>query len=640
MTPEQIAAVEKAYAGMNNPVNAPALQLTSKQIAAIENHPSLNLDNVESQLVRSGAQGATLGYGDEIEAAIRSVLPNTPNYKTIRDDIRKKLADYRQANPTEAITAELAGALLPGILSRGATKDISLARLAAQGSGVGGIAGYGFSDSDDAIQQGVDTAIGSVIGMAAVPAITYLGKSMGELGSKAINWAREKLGTKASDVVQEELNRLMEATGKSADEIIHDVQSGRIMADNQTLTIALKNIANEGGEAGRRIIDLSNARAKQTTDDAMKSLKDALAPSVDDNTVRAYKATDDALKDIESQAYQRVFSADTGITQGIADSLLSAVRTVPGVADDVVNNYNMRNIVPLFKKAENGAIEFIRQPTLEDAEIVRRALSDKTTAFYKDGKGQLGGTLKEMERALRTAIDEASPDLRSTREFAAGRRSAKESFELGRKALSKNVDELEMMIEQMPEPQLKAFRAGVMDAIRNKARRTGTTMSNLANEDHQMGQVLRLVAPESKADDLVKSLSIAGDAKAVNQKIPPVAGSPTAALQQERSRAGFGTHVGGIARLAAGDTGALFDMASRFIQRKAPKLSDKERTAIVEILFERNPETVRRALVDDSAAAKLVNALEDLALKIGNTSGKAATIEGTVMGHNLTEGVR
>ena len=74
---------------------------------------------VESQKLRTVAQGASFGFADEIEAAVRSLVPESmggKDYEVIRDELRGKLTEYKTANPGEAITLQVAGALVPSVL--------------------------------------------------------------------------------------------------------------------------------------------------------------------------------------------------------------------------------------------------------------------------------------------------------------------------------------------------------------------------------------------------------------------------------------------------------------------------------------------------------------------------------------------
>ena len=69
---------------------------------------------VESQQLRTAIQGASFGFGDEIEAFIRSSFSDR-KYDEIRDELRAKITAYKKANPAESLTTELAAALVPSI---------------------------------------------------------------------------------------------------------------------------------------------------------------------------------------------------------------------------------------------------------------------------------------------------------------------------------------------------------------------------------------------------------------------------------------------------------------------------------------------------------------------------------------------
>jgi hypothetical protein len=65
----------------------------------------------QPQMGRMGIQGMTFGFGDEIEAAIRSMVPGGATYEVERDKIRQELAQYQAENPGKAITMEILGSL-------------------------------------------------------------------------------------------------------------------------------------------------------------------------------------------------------------------------------------------------------------------------------------------------------------------------------------------------------------------------------------------------------------------------------------------------------------------------------------------------------------------------------------------------
>jgi len=90
----------------------------------------------ESERLRTAAQGFTFGFSDEIEGFVRSILPGGREYEVERDELRKRLAEYKRANPYEALTAETAGALatmfIPGL---NVARGVQAAKAGAQSLG-------------------------------------------------------------------------------------------------------------------------------------------------------------------------------------------------------------------------------------------------------------------------------------------------------------------------------------------------------------------------------------------------------------------------------------------------------------------------------------------------------------------------
>ena len=107
---------------------------------------------------------------------------------------------------------------------------------------------------------------------------------------------------------------------------------------------------------------------------------------------------------------------------------------------------------------------------------------------------------------MRQAINLESPDLAAVRQKYSQMMDANKAFDEGRqKALTMNVDELEMVMESLKGEALSAFRAGSMDALRNRARRSGVLLRDLAKEDVQVGAALRVLLPEGQAPGQVYS---------------------------------------------------------------------------------------------------------------------------------------
>jgi hypothetical protein len=584
--------------------------------------------------MRTALQGATLGWGDEIEAAVRSLIPESMGggeYTKIRDELRAKLAAYKEANPASALTLEVAGALVPSLLTlpfggagaaaTGARLAPSMARVAGRGAVEGAVTGAGVSEADTLGGVAADTATGMVTGAALNPALTAGGRAVSG-GAKALtNFVRTKMGDKASNAVQAELRRLQQQTGKSTEEIILDLQEGRLMSDNKTLAIALKNMVSQGGESGKFVLGSAKNRAGQTRGEAMGALGNVLAPNMDENVVRGFKRTEQELLGAESAAYKDIFGRSGVAGEELVNQTTDAVQSLPSVVGRLERLYGAQGKISPYS-IKDGKVVMNRTPTLEDAEKVRGALAEETQAAFKGGEGSLGSTLKEKESALRGTIDTTSDELKQTRANWANIKGGSKAFDVGRKALSANVDELEMTVEALASKpdQMAALKAGLMDAIRNKVRKSGTTLANLADADKQFGQVLRTVLGGEDIARLERQLSLAGETAEIAKMLPSTAGSPTQPLMQEASRSGAMSSLADAGRVMSSDPTVIFDVIGRMLKRQAPSLSDQERMQVAQTLFSSNPDLVQRALTDQTALSELMGQVG----KFVNTVGTGA----------------
>lgn len=587
----------------------------------------------DSQKIRAAAQGLTFGFSDEIEGLIRSSLPSGPEYEVVRDEIRNKLKAYQQANRGEALTMELAGAIIPSIVmsmtgvgTGGAGTNIG--RIIGQAAVESALTATGTTEADLTSLEGLSdvgkgTGVGTVMGTAFEAGGGRAGKGLNAL----MSYVRRKMGG-ADSAVQAELLRLQKATGLSVEELIADVANGRIMADNATLSAAIKGMVNEGGETAAQILSASGSRRQATTGQAQESLRTALSPDVDDpNILRARAATEADLKQQQRDAYQGVFANKQPVSQEVADQMLNVISRVPAARAKLQELYQMReNLVPLFKDNADGSISFVRAPNIEDAEILRRNLSEESSVRFRAGEGAAGDAFGEMESPLRKAIDVESPELGSTRAQYAQMMKQNEAFEMGqRKALTMNVDELEIEVDSLssnPEA-LAAFRAGAMAALNNRARRSGTTLENMAKEDVQLGAALRVLLPSEQADTVLRDVGRASEAISMDKFIQPRAQSATQALQREAQMRGGNASMEDVFRGVQGDPMALTKLMVSMVP-SAKGLSDAQMSEVAKILYTESPELIRQALTDQTVTGAVLRKAEAIisgAAQYGRTAG-------------------
>lgn len=602
------------------------------------------------QMGRFGIQGMTFGFGDEIEAAIRSIIPGGASYEVERDKIRQQLAQYKAENPGKAITMEVLGSLATNLgvgafnKLRGAMSSReavpAMREVAKVGAVEGGLYGLGTSEAETLAGQATDTAEGALIGASVPSALTGAVRAGGGIFRNVADYAREKFGNRASNAVQAELTRLVEQTGKSSDEIVQDIIDGRIMADNATLAMVLKNYVVEGGQSGAEVLRRGTARAQETAQRAQGAMRESLAPGMDENVIQGMRQADEVLKEMESQAYKDVFETSGDVSSGLANRLLSVYQRYPEAASQAQTLYGRRQLVPLLATGEDGAITFARMPNLEDAEIAYRMIRDLSGREFREGAGTMGAAVGEDVAALKGAIDEFSPELASARRGASMRRGVSEAFEDGAKSLNKNVDETALLMRELqksPE-RLQAYRAGFMSAIRDKARRTKTTLGNLAKEDTQLGDLLRVVLPDEDIEQVVRQLDIAGQSQEIASKLPRTAGSPTELLRRERRASGMESGLDEMGRAINLDPRAIMGMLSRFVSKEAPGLSDAERMAVVDVVYSDNPSLVMDALTNQDALDRLMDMISRRLAQAAPAARRATTQQSVGLLDQITGG--
>ena len=377
LTNEELQAIVAA----ENPGQQPKSvdQLSNEELKILASGGSLPSFVAESQRGRTFAQGASFGFSEEIEAAVRSVLPESlggGEYEQIRNELRKNLRDYKEQNGSESLGIELAGAFIPSILMSmtgiGATgAAANTARILKVAAGESALSALGTSEANPISGQSLQdvalgTGTGTIVGTAAE-------KVTGKFG---------KLGRGLAD--------------------------GRIIADNATLSAAIKGMVNEGGDTAPAILSASGARRESTTAEAKKSINRALAPDIDDpNVLRARQATEAQLKEDRSDAYSKVYAKPESqtVTPEVSDQMLNIAQRSPDMRKELEQIYNAEGIVPLFKTLPDGSVEFNRMPTLEDAEGMRRVAKETTQSLYTENRGRLAGIVGRQEGGLREAID-------------------------------------------------------------------------------------------------------------------------------------------------------------------------------------------------------------------------------------------
>jgi hypothetical protein len=359
--------------------------------------------------------------------------------------------------------------------------------------------------------------------------------------------------------------------------------------------------------------------------------------------VAARRSSEEATSAAERAAYQQLQGVPA--PDDVLGALSDTLRRVPSAAKEVeIRLQAQTGAKPFFEVAEDGTVSFTRQPTIDEAESVRRAVANRATSLYRqEGMGGAGEAVAGAERELRSVLDYSIPELASTRAQAAAIRANRDAYVAGAKALAGDVNEkladfAALQQGRNAEEAVASFRAGLMQALEARAA-TGSRQSmirNLANPETKEGMLLREVFPQDQLDSVIKQLDIASEAQAASQGI--LGGSQTAETMMEAGRQGLGISAADLAGVASGSPVETLGVAQKLVGRLVrTELTDAERTRIAQILVSNDPELVRRAIVDESGMQKLADTVNQLAIGLEKATRGGAAMQAAQPGAEASQ---
>lgn len=211
--------------------------------------------------LRGLAQGASMGFADEITGGVESLFSDKP-YEQARDESRANYQAAQKDNPITYGAGQVGGGLatlaIPGL---NVAKGASLAKTAGAAALQGGISGLGFSESEDAAQLAKDAAVGAGIGGALGAGGGYLAgkisgavpKVAGQLDDAAEYMAARALGAERGTIKSIGRDKVRAAGRYALDEGILSplASTDDLVARNQ----AALDRSGSGGRAVREAID-------------------------------------------------------------------------------------------------------------------------------------------------------------------------------------------------------------------------------------------------------------------------------------------------------------------------------------------------------------------------------------------------
>jgi len=601
-----------------------------------------------SEKARLVAQGASFGWSDEIIGAIKGAVQG--DVAGGIESERKSVEDAQEKKGS--LKYEIGGAFVPGVLAAPFTMGGSIVPSLARAGVIGATEGllYGMGTSEGNVQerfaQGLDeAALGLFLNPAAQKTIGYGSKIIPKLFG---DFARKTMG-KNSAKVEREITRLMDEAGidvnntDQVDDLLQQIADGKIFAEiSEDTAMVVRNLYAASGKGAQILAKSVESRAKQFMGEAASDLQRGLAPALEENVERTFSTNLKKLKADEKAAYNEIFKAsqEAGGVSGF-DRLKSLNLNM--AVEDLLNNQKfLRNKIatlisakklkPLFEVAKgsnSGKATILRDIDLETAEVIRRALKDKSDTAWKKGDGSLGEAIGDLETELRTIIDDLSPDLKSTRSAWKDILTSQKIYKDAKTIFSKNADEMEEYIENILQDgtpaQIEALRAGGASHIRKIIQDRGLTKVIIKFNQGELkeARILQYLYPSDGIDDILKKISKADTANETKNIIIANNKIGSAKTLEGASRVGDGM-LGPLASfVTTGNPLSAISLISKLLGKSSGGLSEDQLLEIATILSSESPDLLRDALTDTKTQTVLKDAVFNIAQRIQGGIGTA-----------------
>jgi hypothetical protein len=482
------------------------------------------------------AQGALLGYGDELKGVVRSTFTGKSRlYETARG--RGQLARAGTDSPNVSLGLEVAGSIAPSILTgigtvgalgraaswygnvgRGAVAGAVEGGTYASGNETGGLAERGAAAIPGAI-------VGGALGGAVVPVASAVLGTARRAGAAMFPGAAESHAQRA-------LRTAIEESGANPTTV--GARMGQAAADGTPMNLA------EG--IGQQGVDLLEAAAQ-----APGPGRAAIVQQIGERQMAQPERLANALR------------RTSGVTEGSLDTALAA-RQARGEAarpnyaalggvdlpDDIAGNFRAFLSTPAGRSAYRRAAEFSQQAALRgepfgnlpslrqimdgarltagEADVILQGL--EATAERKMTAGLTPGARVDTKESinysktaewLRNAMVKRVPEFEKARSEWAGPTQFIESIREGEKALSWDLDTFKTKWRKANTAQQQGMSIGFINSLKSDMEQfaagpTADASRNLAKR-HAVRDKLRLTVGE-QADDLLRAI----DGEAVTSK--------------------------------------------------------------------------------------------------------------------------
>ena len=590
-----------------------AILKTLKQEGKLTADGEKALNTIESGPLTTGIvqdflQGATFNTSDEIGAWMRSQglfgSDTKTDYDTALSVERSGLEANKEVSPVQSTLSNMVGSAIPTALMK---RPGGFKGNVGQGGLIGGLFGYGGSESETKEGQAVDTATGMATGAITQPIASAVLNPIGNIVSSASSYLRgpKALGTQQARALLKEA-----IENDSGGEEFKNMEEAFLYVLNKNTTGKPYTIADLGpnSQALLDVVNLLPGQSKQVASNFLKQrdkgiltrlsgdLQDAFGSKA--NYFEEYKALEIARKELGDKLYNRAYRKNVKVNSDLLGLLKRPSMKLAFDNAFKIANEEGQNIGK-YKLTQNGLTLNGRKATNISTKFMhymKRGLDD----VVYNSKSPISGTGKDLLNASKgtriaflDVLDEQNPAYKLARNYWSGKASVFDAMKEGRGFLTTDSNELADIISDMSKSELEGFRLGSMQGILSEIEKGSerTAMSRLLKSPERQ-KLLKLTFPQTdagkaSANKFINNLESEVVMRETSKNV--IGGSQTAIrtemLRKIRDASNKSPVVG------------LTDLVTRSISKDFKTIADKQETAvafeIAKVLTETNPQQLK-----------------------------------------------
>ena len=627
----------------------------------------------EKQRLRSIAQGVTLGFADELEAAIRNPLSalgsalglsEGQDYKERLDIVRKKLESYRTENPLEAMAYEMGGAVLPavagGVLTAGtgtaavgastaARLAPTLARAAKVGAVEGGIAGFGAGEGGFT-ERAKTAATGAALGGTLGAAVPVAGQKVGQVGRRAMDALGVGGEKRAQTFSQRKMLEALEREGMTPRDAMRRLdEARRLGVEDITPTDLGENLrgaawrAQATPSAGRQGV-LEQFAERQAGQAEQISSRASEMAGVQGDTGLAY--LDDLAQKVEAEArpaYRAAYEVELNAApfQGMAKSKVvkDAYNKAVELADidPDIDVSSMPKDLSKFFDEQMVPGQRVFMPT-EVAHNIKKGLDvliDSETDALTGKVTQRGRALTKLKNSWNAEIVNQNDAYKVANAQFADKAKMKRAYDIGFDFNKTPEERLAKSVGAMTNAEKQSLRVGLISQVEELASKTGdaTDFVKTVFGTPRRRAALRLAFDDANQfDRFERMMKIQADKMRTQRKV--FGGSDTAEKLMQRGDADIdASSVFGVgSQLGMGNIPGAAMAAGSQIASRMQGMNEKSAQAMSRMLFEPDAAKQRQMLggllgqqeIDEAMRRRMMQRPEFYSGMIGGMSGLLA----------------